>query len=76
MNTNLIWPYNQPNSNMTYTLGTGLTYTDLATIRSIVQEEIHKALHPEESRESVTMKFEHDGKVYEGIAYLVEEDAE
>ncbi len=79
MNNNLVWPYIQPNSqpNVTYTLGGGLSYADLAAIRQIVRDEINDALHPQEvTTPSATVEYMQDGKRWKGIVYLVEDEEE
>lgn len=53
-----------------------LNQTDLDKIRTIIKDEVHKALHPEESQPSSTVEYTQDGKTWRGKVYLVEEDEE
>jgi hypothetical protein len=77
MNMNLQWPYIQPNGNITYALGAGLSYADLASIRQIIRDEINDALHPQEVQSpSATIEYVQDGKRWKGIVYLVEDEGE
>jgi hypothetical protein len=66
-------PNVQPNTTGTWMYGV-LSTNDLEKIRTIVKEEVHKALHPEESRPSAEVDLVHDGKRYKGTVYQVEED--
>lgn len=74
------WPYNQPTVVPTIYASTwppnSLSMTDLDRIRELVREEVHKALHPEESRPSATVECEMHGKRYKGTVYLVEDEDE
>lgn len=70
---NTYWPYyQQPANNYTVAIG----YPTLEQIREVVREEVHKALHPEEERPSATVEYAHDGQIWRGTVYLVEDEDE
>lgn len=73
------WPYSPSTVPTNYTISwpaPALTMSDLDKIRELVREEVHKALHPEESRPSATVECEMAGKRYKGTVYLVEDEDE
>jgi hypothetical protein len=77
LTSNLQWPYypnQQPNTNINWWFGS-LQQWDLDKIRSIMAEEIQKALAEpeEETRPSATIDCMIEGKRYKGTVYLVEE---
>jgi len=61
--------------NLTYG-SSSLDQTSLDKIRAMIREEVHKALHPEEERESAIVEYSQNGKTWRGKVYLVEEDEE
>jgi hypothetical protein len=74
---NIQWPYNPGTAPNTVTWGFGsLQQYDLDKIRSIMAEEIQKALAEpeEETRPSATIDCMIEGKRYKGTVYLVEEE--
>lgn len=69
------YPLVQPMTTYTH-FRTSNTLSDesLEQIRALVREEVHKALHPEESQPSATVEYQHDGQTWRGTVYLVDEE--
>jgi len=65
-------PTTLPTTNWTITYGT----PTLEQIRTVVQEEIEKALHPSQQGESATVEYTWNGKTWRGKVYLVEDEEE